>query len=79
MGGATLKVGGAKKIARALMHGMQRSCKEKTLSILATDRWPPCSCAAYINGEKSPNPPPPFLSFPSSAIPLLLPPASSPL
>ena len=31
-------------------------------------------CAAYINGEKSPNPPPPFLSFPSSAIPLLLPP-----
>ena len=36
-------------------------------------------CTAYINGEKSPNPPPPFLSFPSSAIPLLLPPASGPL
>ena len=31
-----------------------------------------------INGEKSPNPPPPYLSFPSSAFPLLLPPSFRP-
>ena len=35
-------------------------------------------CCLIINGEKSPNPPPPFLSFPSSAFPLLLPPSFRP-